>query len=326
MDYQKADLAYFPYQIEFALNNYYPHHYKVDQFQNVIIGGLGGSGIAGHFVKHCFYDTAPVPIEVISNYQLPAYVNKNTLLILSSYSGNTEETMAMAEEGKEKGASVLAITTNGALEQKAQEENWPHYKAEMGFEPRMALGYSLTHMLLILDEFFGTDHATIMRDVSGNTRDTEAIIEKAENYFNPLKTYLDKKLVVLTDLYTYPVGLRFSQQMQENAKCETFVHQLPEANHNVLESYYSGLDSIFIFLNSHAHNRMDLRFDFVKNLLEKHGNYVLTIPIQSPTLSHLIQSSFLLDWIALLAADAKNINSLEIPNIKALKAALNESK
>src|SRR5687767_11733674 len=95
MKYQGKDLATFSQQIEFAIDQYRPHGFNVNEFDNVLLCGLGGSGIAGRIVKNYFLDGFPLPVEVISDYVLPAYVGPRTLAVMCSYSGNTEETLAM---------------------------------------------------------------------------------------------------------------------------------------------------------------------------------------------------------------------------------------
>lgn len=326
MNYQKADLAYFPYQVEHAVNTYKPQVLDANDFRHIIIAGLGGSGIAGWIVKQFFYQVATIPIEVISNYQLPAYAGPQTLLILSSYSGNTEETLTLAEEAKEQGCQTYALTTNGQLEKIAREQEWPVYYAEPGFQPRMALGYSLTYLLLLLGDLFNHPLEDVLRRVSNDFRDTEFFIEQAREYFAGFEPYLDHKIIVVTDSFTQPVGLRFCQQMQENAKTEAFLHEIPEANHNVIESYYGNVKSVFLFLDSGSNERNTLRFGFLKDLLQEHQNPVVTMPLNDRQITNVLRTIFLLDWVALLMADAKQVNSSEIPNIQTLKQVLAEAQ
>src|SRR5690606_21432138 len=118
-------------------------------FDNIIICGLGGSGIAGRLVKAHTFSSLSVPLEVISDYNLPAYVNQRTLAIQCSYSGNTEETLSMYEQAKTKGAAMICIATGGKLETIAKADHVMFYPAEAGFQPRMALGYPLTYLSLI---------------------------------------------------------------------------------------------------------------------------------------------------------------------------------
>ncbi len=322
VQYQKEDLAYFPYQFEYAINNYTPQGFVANDYANVVIAGLGGSGIAGWIVKQLFYSKATIPIEVIGNYELPAYSNSSTFLILSSYSGNTEETLAIAEEAIERGCRTCVMTTNGYLEEIATKQEWPIFYAEPGFQPRMALGYSLGYLMLQLGELFGHRMEPTLRTLSDELKDSSYFIEVAKKYFSQFQPYLEQKVVVVTDDFTYPAGVRFCQQMQENAKKEAFVHQIPEANHNVIESYYGNVHSVFVFLNSGKIERNRLRFNFLKDLLESHGNPVIEVSVDGFQTEDMLRLIFTLDWVALLTAEARNVNSLEIPNIKALKSSL----
>src|SRR6185437_14161057 len=140
MKYQSKDLRQFPEQIRYAVANYKPSGIKFDQFDNILLCGLGGSGIAGRIIKSYFFDKCPVPIEVISDYVLPQYTGKRTLAILCSYSGNTEETLAMYDIAHAKGAVIIVIATGGKLAEKAVKDGFAFYQAMSGFQPRMALG------------------------------------------------------------------------------------------------------------------------------------------------------------------------------------------
>lgn len=327
MKYQKEDLAYFPFQVEYALNYYQRVDWLPGQYQHVILGGLGGSGIAGRIVERYFFHTATIPLEVVSGYDLPGYVNDRSLVILSSYSGNTEETMSLLQDAGAKGCQIVVITKGGELGKKAEESGYPLFHAEPGFQPRMALGYSLTYLLLILGDLFGHSTQEILRRVAMDFQDTEIFIEKARHYFNKLSSDVtEKKFIPLTDVYTQPIGLRFSQQMQENAKSEAFVHELPEANHNVIESYYGDLNSVFFCLNSQISERINIRFEFLKDLLRKNGNQVLDFSLEGHDLYSILEAIYILDWFALLVVEAKDINSVEIPNIETLKQVLAERK
>ncbi len=326
LNYQKKDLAYFPYQIEHAVNTYRPQTFEGHPVTNIVIAGLGGSGIAGQLVKKFFYEVAPMPLEVIGNYQLPAYAGSTTLLVLSSYSGNTEETITLAEEAKQRGCQTYVLTTNGHLEKLAGQQNWTVYYAEPGFQPRMALGYSLTYLLLLLGDLFNYPLEDTLRNVSNEFRDTEYFIGKAKEYFAGFEAYLNHKIIVVADSFTHPIGLRFCQQMQENAKTEAFLHEIPEANHNVIESYYGNVQSVFLFLDSGSNNRNTLRFQFLQDLLEEHGNPVVRMPMDDRQITHVLRTIFTLDWVALLMADAKQVDASEIPNIQTLKRVLDEAQ
>jgi glucose/mannose-6-phosphate isomerase len=322
MKYQSKDLAQFSEQIKYALANYSSPGIKIDQFDNIVLSGLGGSGIAGRIVKSYFFSSCPLPIEVISDYILPSYAGKRTLAIMCSYSGNTEETLAMYSNAKQLGCHIICIATGGKLEAMANADGNLFYKAVSGFQPRMALGYSLSYLLLLFGELMGTDTRKDLVNCQEVLTDENKYLNKARELFKSIEDEYPAKIVVITDYYSNPVGLRFCQQIQENAKAEAFLHELPESNHNVIESYYGKLDSIFLFLNSHVHPRTELRFKFVKGVLQDAGNKIFELDITGNALQPMLETIYVLDWLSLVIAEYKEVNSINIKNINALKEFL----
>jgi glucose/mannose-6-phosphate isomerase len=321
MKYQSKDLAQFPEQIRYAIAQYTSPSFSLNTFENIILCGLGGSGIAGRIAKSYFFDKCPLPLEVVSDYSLPGYAGKKTIAIMCSYSGNTEETLAMYSEAKAKGATIVCIATGGKLEEMAKKDQNLFYKALAGFQPRMALGYSLTYLILMFNDLTGNKDAALkeMKVAAEALNDENKYMAEGEKIFRQLESLLPAKIAVVSDYYCNPVGLRFCQQIQENAKSEAFLHELPESNHNVIESYYGKLDSIFLFLNSQIHPRTGLRFSFLKNLLQTNGNTVIEIEISSKGILPVLKAIYTLDWLSLLIADYKEVNSIAIKNINALK-------
>ena len=320
MKYQGDALSKFPEQIQHVLENHKPHGLKASDFRNIVIAGLGGSGIGGHITKSLCADTSPVPIEVISDYGLPAYVDGETLVIASSYSGNTEETLSMYQQAHQQGAPIIALSTGGHILEKAQSDHYTYYEAVPGFQPRMALGYSLTRLLLIVEELGLGDfrrglEATVAR-LSGNR---ETFISRAQQIMDQFPKAKEDKYVVVADRLTAPFALRFCQQINENSKHDAFVVELPEANHNVMETHYGQQASNFVLMDGMAHERTQLRFQFLKDLLKREGNHILHHQVDARQLPDILELSYVQDWYSLLLADAKNLNSEAIPNINALK-------
>jgi glucose/mannose-6-phosphate isomerase len=322
MNPQHEALKKFSYQINYALENYSAHGLNVSQFTNVLIGGLGGSGIGGKIVKALFTDSFPLPVETVADYTLPAYVNEKTLVILGSYSGNTEETLAMYEAVKAIGCTTLVLTAGGKLGQLAKENNLKIYPIEPGFQPRMALGFSLTYLIQIFGELMGKEVIGELKDIVKLFEDTTPYHEDAEQVFNSIQSRIKAKVVVLTDAQFEPIAIRFAQQVQENAKHECFVHTLPEHNHNVIESYYGTLDTVFFFLNSNSNARVGSRFDFLTGLLEVENHKIIEIGVEEFNLASAYQTIHRLDWISLLIADFRKVDSLNVPNIASLKEFL----
>ncbi|MEX0968406.1 MAG: bifunctional phosphoglucose/phosphomannose isomerase [Bacteroidia bacterium] len=325
MKYQAEDLSAFSKQIRIAVDRYKPHPYERNDIRNVVIAGLGGSGIAGRIARNYLEDEMKVPVEVVSEYKLPGYVGPESLVILSSYSGNTEETLSMYEDAQARGSKLIALSTGGKLLELAEKAGIPFYKADPGYQPRMALGYSLTYLLLILNDFSAQEFEEELLRAAAALENEEPFIKEAKGL---MEHFPDKGMTiqVLCDRLTYPVALRFTQQVNENAKGEAFVVPLPETNHNVIESHTGKRHSMFIILNGHDHPRVDLRFTFLKSLLEEKENHVITLELAQKNLASYLELVYKLDWLSLLLADAKGINSAEIPNINRLKTFLKENQ
>lgn len=318
-------LRKFPDQIEFALANYQPHGLNIQSYSNVVIGGLGGSGIGGRITKTWFAPKFPLPVEIVSDYNLPFYANEKTLLILCSYSGNTEETLTMYDEAIAKGLKPLVLTTGGKILDKAKANGLHTLIAEKGFQPRMALCYPLTYLLLIFAELL-QEHETLKSElttIASRIREKAAHYEsEAENLLQQLHKHIQHKVIIVTDAALEGVGIRFAQQIQENSKHEAFQHTLPEANHNVIESYYGTVPSVFFFLRSGYNERVEARFDFLTSLLEVEYHKVLNITFDEFDLGSMMALIYRLDSFTLHLADLRHVNAVEVPNIASLKEFL----
>jgi len=324
MNEQHEALKKFSSQVEFALANYHSHGLSATQFSNLIIGGLGGSGIGGRITRSLFMNDFPIPVECIADYMLPKYVNERSLVILVSYSGNTEETLTMYEEVKSLGCKTLILTSGGKLKEFAVSDNLHTYHLEPGFQPRMALGFSLTYLIQIFGELIGKDVKNELHSVAERVKDSSSFEDDAQQVFNSIKSKIAKKFIVITDGALESVGIRFCQQIQENAKHECFHHVIPEMNHNVIESYYGQMESIYFFIHKNADSRVASRFDFLNNLLEVENNKIIPVLLEEINITTVYETIHTLDWLSLYIADFRRVDSLNVPNIMSLKEFLAE--
>lgn len=323
-----SSLNQFDEQISFVVDNYHQHNLKIEDYDNVILGGLGGSGIGAVIAKNWFFDQCPKPIECISDYHLPKYVNEKTLVILNSYSGNTEETLTMFEEAKEKNSTILIMTSGGKLNELAAENNLTIYQIPTGYQPRMTIGFGLSYLVLILGELLGQD----LKDelVTINERmlaNRDRMKDSAKTIFDFFKNNLKNKFVVNADRFFTPVAIRFCQQLQENSKLEGFVNTLPEANHNVIESYTDRMPTNFVMLYLAESERTAQRFDFLISYLELDNNKVLPMVVPEYTLYAIYDLIYRLDWVSVFFAEELGAPMMEVPIITQLKehlANLNE--
>ncbi len=315
-----SSLNDFTSQIKFVLNTYHNHSLKASNFSNIVIGGLGGSGIGAQITKAWFFDKMPIPVETISDYNLPGFADSKTLVILNSYSGNTEETLNLFSEAKEKGCNIVCIAAGGKLAELAKENNLTFYQLEGGFQPRMTIGYGLSFLFLILGELADVDTRPELEEVIEKFEEMHDYqIDSAQSIFRYFKSSFKNKFVVVADKHFAPVAVRFCQQLNENSKLEGFVNVLPEANHNVIESYYGKLNTNFVFLYTDLNPRVHARFDFITSHLELENNKVLNLLVPEFTIFSIFDMIYRLDWVTLFLADEHGYDPMKIENIIELK-------
>ncbi|MFM9944250.1 MAG: SIS domain-containing protein [Bacteroidia bacterium] len=321
----ESSLNDFTDQIKFVLETYHNHSFKAANFSNIVIGGLGGSGIGAQITKAWFFDKMPIPLETVADYNLPGYVNSKTLVILNSYSGNTEETISLFGEAKEKGCTIICIACGGQLAELAKENNLTFYQLEDGFQPRMTIGYGLSFLFLILGELAEIDTRPELEEVVEKFEELHDYqLDSADSIFRFFKASIKNKFVVVADKYFAPVATRFCQQLNENAKLEGFLNILPEANHNVIESYYGRLNTNFIFLYCDNNQRVHARFDFLTSHLELENNKVLNMLIPEYSIFSIFDIIYRLDWVSLYLGNEHGYDPMKIKNIMELKEYLAE--
>ncbi len=321
----QSSLNDFTTQIKFVLKTYHTHGLKVSDFSNIVIGGLGGSGIGAQITKAWFFDKMPIPLETVADYNLPAYCDSKTLVILNSYSGNTEETLSLFGEAKEKGSTIICIASGGQLAELAHADNLPFYQLEEGYQPRMTIGYGLSFLFLILGELAGIDTRPDLEEVIEKFEEMhEYQLDSAQSVFRFFKSSIKNKFVIVADKYYAPVATRFCQQLNENAKLEGFLNILPEANHNVIESYYGRLNTNFLFLYCDNNPRVHARFDFLTSKLELDNNKVLNMLVPEYSIFSIFDIIYRLDWVSLFLGDEHGYDPMKIKNIMELKEYLTD--
>lgn len=321
----ESSLKEFDKQISHVLNNYTDHGFRAANFNNVIMGGLGGSGIGALIAKSWLFDKVELPIEVINDYSIPSYVNEKTLVVLNSYSGNTEETINLFNEASSKGATIVTLCSGGKLKVLADEKSIPCYPIETGFQPRQTIGMGLGYLLLILGDFFGIDYREELNAVREKLiENQEKQMISAERMYDYYSSSISNKFVILADRPMYPLAVRFAQQLNENAKLEAFVHPVPECNHNVLESYTDRLQTNFMLLYTEENLRVGSRFDFIAGHLEMDNNKVLPLGIVDYDLYTVFDVTYRLDWFSVIAANELEANSMEVPVLTALKEYMSQ--
>jgi glucose/mannose-6-phosphate isomerase len=215
-----------------------PQDYR--NVKNVVVLGMGGSAIGADLVRTLVAGECPVPIIVNRDYALPAFVNQETLVVASSYSGNTEETLTALDHAQHRKARIVSITTGGKLAEWSRGLGIPTFTYFYEAQPRAAIGYSFVPLLGILEKagLIGNKG----RQIAEARQEMESLAlrigEKVPVERNPAKQLAQKlhgKIVVVygADLLT-EVARRWKGQVNENAKTWAFFEAMPELNHNAV--------------------------------------------------------------------------------------------
>ena len=319
----ESSLENFTEQFDHVLKNYKSHGLKADNFNHIVLGGLGGSGIGAIIAKNWFFDKCSIPIEAVADYHLPKFVNNKSLVVLNSYSGNTEETISMFHEAIAASAHIIIITSGGNLLELAKEHKLLTLILPKAYQPRMTIGLGLSYLSLIVGELIGEDLLPEIESIKAKfEKNNERQKESGHSIFDFFKGNLKNKFVIVSDRQFAPVATRFTQQLNENSKLEGFVNVLPEANHNVIESYTDRMNTNFIMLYSTENERVNARFDFLISHLELENNKVLPLQIPEYSLYSIFDVIYRLDWTSVFFANELGSNLMEVPIIMNLKEYL----
>jgi glucose/mannose-6-phosphate isomerase len=295
------------------------------EIKNVLITGLGGSGIGGSIITQIVEHEIKVPVTVNKDYFLPAFVGHDTLVVVSSYSGNTEETLAAMEFAMEREAKIVCITSGGKVLDTARAKGYDHIVIPGGMPPRSCLAYSFTQLFYVLHGFgligdwFKTD-----LDTTIHMLDHEEEHICAEAYY--LAEKLHKKIPVIYSQANYEaVSIRFRQQINENSKMLCWHHALPEMNHNELVGWTIPNDKLAVvfFRNESDYDRTKARMELTKTIVTKYTPYIFEV--YSKGASQLQRSLYLVhfgDWVSWYLSEIRNIDATEVKVIDYLKGEL----
>ncbi len=292
---------------------------------NVLICGLGGSGIGGSIISQVVVQDANCPITINKDYKIPAFVNQNTLVICCSYSGNTEESLEMLEQAEAKNASIACVTSGGELEDIAKSKNYNYIIIPGGHPPRAAFGLAFPPLFFLLSHYGIISKNYTDQFINAiNTINTEEenIIAEAKAIAEQL---INKIPIIYADANYEGVAVRFRQQINENAKMLCWHHVIPEMNHNELVGWTTKNDdlAVVLFRNDDDYYRTQKRIDINKTVFDKYTSTI--IEVHSKGGSHLEKSLYLIhlgDWVSYLIAEKKGIDVTEVDVITHLKNEL----
>jgi glucose/mannose-6-phosphate isomerase len=298
-----------------------------NKISNVLICGLGGSGIGGSIVAELVAGNANVPINVTKGYFIPTYVNENTLVIISSYSGNTEETLNCMELAMAKNAKIVGITSGGKVFETCKSKNFDCIVVPGGMPPRSCLGYSLTQLFFVLGF-----HKIITNNYKSELEAAVKLIDSEENAIIAESKIIAEKIkgkipVIYATTYNEGVAIRFRQQLNENSKILCWHHIVPEMNHNELVGWTEKNDNftVLFFLDKDEYMRNLARVDINKEVIKKYASSITEIYSKGNSIiEKAIYFIHLGDWISVSLGEMRGADLMEVNVINHLKSKLSE--
>ncbi|MDD3725583.1 MAG: bifunctional phosphoglucose/phosphomannose isomerase [Candidatus Ratteibacteria bacterium] len=295
--------------------------------KKVILSGMGGSAIGGDIITAIASESSKIPCFVNRDYTLPSFASdEKTLVVIISYSGNTEESLSVLREAIKRKNSVVCITSGGKIEKIAGEAGIPLLKIPGGYPPRCALGY------LFFSSYKIMEGIGVVPPIDKNIfTKMEQWIEKfiPEKHSNLARNLAEKMYNRIGLLYSnnrfYPATTRWKTQLAENSKTFAFINVLPEMNHNEIMSwrypewFIKKCLPIFIVSNN-EHPRVDLRFEITKEIIFKKQPEIIALTTEGESLlEELFYLIILGDWVSFYLAILNSVDPTEIQEIDLLK-------
>lgn len=315
------------------------HEFGVDSsgfsgVENIVLAGMGGSAWPAIYLNT--WGKPTVPFEIVRDYELPAYVGKNTLFISSSYSGNTEETLSALAEAEGRGAQIAVMAAGGNLAELAREKGHTFYEIPGGIQPRMSSFFFLVALVEMLEPLGIIPSGkkaelqaagTWLKDQITSWGPTTPTNQNAAKQL--ALELMGKSIVVYSGPKLFPAANKFKICLNENSKNVAWVNQYPEFNHNEFIGWSSHpVDKPYAVVeirSSLEHERVQKRFVVSERLLSgKRPAPEVIVPQGGNHLEQLLWTSNFCDFVSLYVALLNGLNPTPVDLVEDLKKLLNE--
>lgn len=258
----------------------FPDDYKA--VKNIVICGMGGSAYGAHVALSLYGNSLPVPLYLVSNYYLPEFVNQDSLVILTSYSGSTEETLSCAQEALEKKAKIIGLTSGGKLGHFLRQNNFPSLifdpKNNPSGQPRLGTGYIVLGTIALLTRYVlvkagDSEVQTAIQELRENQNQIQSSAKKLAQ-----KIYGSIPVIFAAEFLGGNAHI-IRNQFNETAKSFSAFSELPELNHHLMEGLKNPSDKklVVLFLTSDLYSDiLKKRVMLTKDVLEKNNTPILT--------------------------------------------------
>lgn len=304
-----------------------------DHVQNIVFAGMGGSALAAVFAKSWL--DIPEPFEIVRQYNVPSYVDADTLFIASSYSGNTEETLAALEQAEQKGAQIVILASGGKLAEIAKSKNYPIGLLPSGLQPRHATLYGLKALATLLDNAGITKNRIGELTAAANFLKEACVkwaptVPAAKNQAKQIAQELaGKSAVIYAGPLLSPAAYKWKIDINENAKQIAWCNQFPEFNHNEMlgwtEQPQQKPYEVIDLRSNLEHQQVQKRFEVTERLLSGKRPAPLIVTAEGgDLLEQLLWTMALGDFVSLYLALLNGLNPTPVDLIEKFKLALDQ--
>jgi len=301
---------------------------------NIIVAGMGGSAIGGDLLKDYLKDKLKVPIEVSREYQLPEYAGKNTLVLICSYSGDTEETLSALLDALKRGCMIFCVSSGGAVIEAAKKHKIPFLQVPGGMPPRAALPYMFVPLVVLMEK------AGFISGVEAELQEAIALLEKVVKENGPETTvpynfakntaqFIGESAPAVYGFGFYrSVSQRFKQQFNENSKSAAKWEYFPELNHNEIVGWEGRGEmarwfSIILIRDADESVEIRTRIETTKGIMERSGLIIFELEVQGRTpLAKMISTIVVGDFISVYLAVLRGVDPTPVKIINYLKDTL----
>ena len=330
-------LKNFPSQVEDAVNianNADLKKFRKTGINNIIITGLGGSAIGGDLIRSFTNYEIRLPVTVNRNYKLPEFADNKTLVIVSSYSGNTEETTSAYNDALKRKCNVICISSGGEVEKIASKNKHILIKVPKGYQPRCAIGYSFFTLLILFSRLgFISDKNAEIRKTIGQLKQNSKKYTDISDKENPAVSLADIIKNHLPVIYSSAdildiVNLRWRGQFSENSKILAYGNLYPEMNHNELVGWKKNVEIlkniiVIMIRDTDDNERIKLRMDITKKIYGQYSYEVIeTGGSGESKLERIFDLIYLGDWISYYLAILNETDPTPVDVIENLKKEL----
>ena len=304
--------------------------YRLDytaQISHVMICGMGGSAVSGDYIQTYFEKSLEIPFTVQRNYYLPKYTNTNSLVLLISYSGNTEETISCLISAVKLKCPIIFIGSGGRIGEFCSKTGIPFFKIPSGYQPRASFPLLLFPILKILKSMnlirFEDSIVTEIIEQLKKLRSIFKAEQKSDsNYSKTIALRLFNKIPIIWSPYLC-VANRFKNQINENSKQLALAEELPEFNHNHIIGF-EGLNQdnqyiVVIFRFPSEHSNVSLRFEITKQVIESKVEIIELEILEGDLITQLVSATYIGDYISMYLAILNGKDPSTVESIDYLK-------